>query len=67
MFTIQLNGAEYRCEDNMTVERLLEVLSMLSHRLVVVVNEEVLLRQEYTTLVLSAGDRVDIVTAVGGG
>ena len=64
---IVLNGQTRRLEPGTTLAALVASLDLGGRRMAVEINEEVILRSEYADLVLSEGDRVEIVHAVGGG
>ena len=65
---IVINGERRAIPEQSTVRSLLEELGV-AHRqgTAVAVNMEVVPRQAHTAVVLQAGDRVEIVQAVGGG
>lgn len=63
---IVLNGEPREVAPDTTVEALLAELG-LEGRLAVEVNEEVVPRSEHAVRRLAAGDRVEIVHAIGGG
>ncbi len=64
---IIVNG-ETRCVcDALSVAQLLTEMSLPQQRLAVEVNMEIVPRSAYTTQQLQAGDRVEIIRAVGGG
>ena len=64
---IVLNGQIRRLEPGTTLAALVASLDLGGRRMAVEINEEVIPRSEYADLVLSEGDRVEIVHAVGGG
>ena len=64
---IVLNGAKRTVPTGVTVACLADELSRPGRRMAVEINEEVIRRSDYETRVLSEGDRVEIVHAVGGG
>ena len=65
--TIILNGAPHELPSDTTVAALLAALDRREPALAVAVNLRVVPRNEFDLRVLRDGDRVDIVTAVGGG
>jgi sulfur carrier protein len=63
---IQLNGQPYEVPAPLTVAQLLEQLDKI-RSVAVEVNEEVVPRARHAETVLRDGDRVELVTLVGGG
>ena len=64
---ITLNGAERRIAVDLTVSGLLGELQLQPKYLAVELNEQVLPRARFESVRLQSGDRVEIVTLVGGG
>ncbi len=64
---LTVNGEVRELPDGTTVAALLELLKISAERVAVEVNEEVVRRARYAEARLSPGDRVEIVTFVGGG
>ena len=64
---IVLNGASREVAPGLCVAALLASLQRPHKDVAVAVNLRVVPRREFDDLILEAGDRVDIVTAVGGG
>jgi thiamine biosynthesis protein ThiS len=67
MIEIRLNGDPMTLEAGVTLAELLEVLGLDPRRLAVERNLEVAPRGEHAQLVLQDGDRLEVVTLVGGG
>jgi sulfur carrier protein len=68
MIDIHINGEKRPIPDGSTVRNLLESLGIADRNgTAVAVNMEVVPRRAHMTTVLQAGDRVEIVQAVGGG
>ena len=65
--TVTLNGAEREVPEGTTVLALLEQAGIDRRRIAVELNREVLPRTRHGEHRLAAGDRVEIVTMVGGG
>lgn len=61
-----VNGENRSFDTDMTVQDLLDRLS-LTGRLAVEVNRNIVPRSRYPSVSLQAGDRVEIVRAIGGG
>ena len=64
--TIILNGESRNLDADTTLAELIETLK-LSGRLAVERNGEIVPRSAYASTVLEAGDRLEIVRAIGGG
>ena len=64
---VRLNGETREIEPGLTLERLLERLEMPARRVAVEHNRQVVPRERYGTTQVRAGDRIEIVTLVGGG
>jgi sulfur carrier protein len=64
---IQVNGEPQTCESNITLPRLLEQLGLNPRLVAVEYNGEILHRQFWQTTAMQSGDRLEIVTIVGGG
>ena len=64
---VTVNGEARRIADGWTVADLLRDLSLDRRRLAVEHNRRVLTRADHETLRLAAGDRLEIVSFVGGG
>ena len=66
-FAIVLNGENREVLPGTTVAGLLRDLSLPLARVAVERNREIVRRPEYESTALAAGDRLEIVTFVGGG
>ncbi len=64
---IELNGHETVLDGPITVARLLERCSLHPQRVAVEINEELVRRTEFAERLVEDGDRVEVVTLVGGG
>ncbi|HEY4317053.1 MAG TPA: sulfur carrier protein ThiS [Herbaspirillum sp.] len=67
MLQIELNGAPHSVADPHSLQDLIAALSMSNQALAVAVNRQVVPRQNWAQHRLQAGDRVDVVRAIGGG
>ena len=65
--TISVNGATRALEGARTVAALVHALALEGKRIAVELNGEIVPRSRYGDTPLRAGDRVEIVGAVGGG
>jgi thiamine biosynthesis protein ThiS len=64
---IILNGEKNEVPDICTVGQLIDSLDLRGKRFAIEVNLEIIPRSRYATQRLKAGDRVEIVNAIGGG
>ena len=64
---IQVNGECRDCRSGATVGDLLRELDIKTERVAVELNLEILDRQEFNRRGLKAGDRVEILSFIGGG
>ena len=64
---IVLNGREQDIERGATIADLIAVSGLNGKRLAIEVNREIVPRSAFDARVLAAGDRVEVVHAIGGG
>jgi sulfur carrier protein len=64
---LQVNGAAHTCPAQITLPALLAQLQLNPRLVAVEYNGEILHRQFWQTTQMQAGDRLEIVTIVGGG
>lgn len=64
---LTVNGETVECPAGSTVLNLLRRMDAAGKRVAVERNGEIVPRSEHATTVLAAGDRLEIVIAVGGG
>jgi thiamine biosynthesis protein ThiS len=64
---IVVNGSSQEIDSRATVAQLLEKLELAPIRVAVELNEELVPRKEFDHQSLRPGDRLEIVTFVGGG
>ena len=67
MITLQVNGDDRICEPNLTMTKLIEFLGLNPRLVAVEYNGEILHRQLWEKTIAKKGDRLEIVTIVGGG
>lgn len=67
MITIQVNGEPQTCPSQTSLPDFLVQLGLNPRLIAVEYNGEILHRQFWPTTVMQAGDRLEIVTIVGGG
>jgi len=64
---IIVNGTSRQVPNETDVAELLEMLGLAGRRLALEINHEIVPRSLFATQRLHAGDRVEIVQAIGGG
>jgi thiamine biosynthesis protein ThiS len=64
---IILNGSDREIPDNLSAGALLQDLGLTGKRLALEINQEIVPRSSLDTRMLRAGDRIEIVQAIGGG
>ena len=64
---IVLNGREEELGAGATVSDLIDSAGLSGRRVAIEVNAEIVPRSAYASRVLAAGDRIEVVHAVGGG
>lgn len=64
---LQLNGEERHVEEATTLAKFIEGLDLGNVRIAVERNFEIVPRESYAETVLVEGDRLEVVTFVGGG
>jgi sulfur carrier protein len=65
--TINFNGQPLDVPDGTTVAQLLELAAIRSKLVAVEINLEILSHEEHATYPVRAGDKIEVVTLVGGG
>ena len=64
---ITVNGETRELENEVSLNRLLELFSLPSQRVAIELNREVVRRKDWENIVVRDADRVEIVHFVGGG
>jgi len=64
---IQLNGEAHQLQDGAHISDLIEQLGFTGKRIAVELNMEIVPRSEHPSTLLSDGDQVEVVHAIGGG
>ena len=67
LMQITINGQSREVVDQLTVAELLQHLDVSARHVAVEVNQELVPRGRHPEFRLSAGDRLEVVTLVGGG
>jgi sulfur carrier protein len=64
---IQLNGDPYEINYGTNLNELLNKLKIQKNKVAIEVNGEIIEKNKYPNLILSKGDKVEIVKFIGGG
>ncbi len=64
---ILLNGASRELAPGVTLTELLEVLELAGRRVAIELNGQVVPASEHARRTLNQGDRVELISAIGGG
>lgn len=64
---IIVNGKTNTIEENTSVADLISLFALDGKRFAIEVNKELVLRSDFATTYLHAGDKIEIVGAIGGG
>lgn len=67
LLSIQVNGQRHEVPSGTSIEQLLQLLEVRARAVAVEQNLEVVPRAEHASRRLADGDRLEIVTLVGGG
>ena len=64
---ITINGNQTELDDDSSLQQLLQHLKIGEGRIAIELNGEIMPRSQFQQQLLSKGDRVEIVQAIGGG
>jgi len=64
---ITINGSSHQLAEATTVQQLLQQLTLGEGRIAVELNGEIVPRSQFSARHIQAGDRLEIVQAIGGG
>ena len=64
---VQVNGETHQCVEHITLPQLLEQLNLNPRLVVVEHNGEIVHKQYWQQTKINQGDRLEVVTIVGGG
>ncbi len=64
---IFVNGESRQVHEAYSILQLLEEMDLTEKRVALEINEEIVPKSRHTDYVISAGDKVEIVNAIGGG
>ena len=64
---ITLNGEHRQIPDNFTAAQLVDLLDLTGKRMAMEINREIVPRSTFAEHIISDGDNIEIVGAIGGG
>ncbi|HJN95599.1 MAG: thiamine biosynthesis protein ThiS [Gammaproteobacteria bacterium] len=64
---VTINGNQTELDDDSSLHQLLQQLKIAEGRIAIELNGEIIPRSQFQQQLLSKGDRVEIVQAIGGG
>ena len=67
LMQISVNGKKYKIKENQNILMLLKKLGFKMSKVAVEINQELIPRETYKSVTLKKGDKVEIVTFLGGG
>ena len=67
MITILLNGESRKIENEMSLDKLLDLFSLPSQRVAIEVNRSVVRRSEWESINVKDADTIEVIHFVGGG
>jgi len=67
LMQIIVNGKKYKIKENQNILMLLKKLGFKMSKVAVEINQDLIPRETYKSVILKKGDKVEIVTFLGGG
>ena len=67
MITILLNGESRKIENEMSLDKLLDLFSLPNQRVAIEVNRSVVRRSEWESINVKDADTIEVIHFVGGG
>ena len=67
MVEVWVNGRSVTLEDNTSVDSLVNILGLSDRKIAIEINHQIVSRSRYDSITLKHEDKIEIVTAVGGG
>jgi sulfur carrier protein len=64
---IRLNNKQYQIEKSVTLEKLLKILNITETKIAIEVNRVVIPKSNYNKHMINDNDKIEIITAIGGG
>lgn len=65
--SIVLNGEPFELPKKISIDELFDILELSSKFMAVEVNNEIIFRDSWETFLISQGDKIELVRAIGGG
>ncbi len=65
--SIVLNGEPFELSKKISIVELFDILELSSKFMAVEVNNEIIFRDSWETFLISQGDKIELVRAIGGG
>jgi len=62
-----LNGKQINVDNNLTAEQLISYVGYQNKRIALEINGEVTPKSEYSNKIIVENDKVEVITAIGGG
>ena len=67
MVEVWVNGRSVTLEDNTSVDSFIDSLGLSDKKIAIEINHQIVSRSRYDSITLKHKDKIEIVTAVGGG
>jgi sulfur carrier protein len=67
LMEVRINGKPTSLPEGQTIAQLVAAMELADKRVAIEVNEQIVPRSTYPQHILCPGDRVEVVTAIGGG
>jgi sulfur carrier protein len=67
MIPIEFNGVKYQIQPDTPLHVFLEAFKISKRFCAIEINEEILPKSQFETYIIQKGDRIEVVTLVGGG
>ena len=67
MVEVWVNGRSVTLEDNTSVDSFIDSLGLSDKKIAIEINHQIVSRSRYDSITLKHEDKIEIVTAVGGG
>lgn len=67
MGIIKVNGRDFKWEENLTIEKILEKNKYTFPKIIVKINNEVIEKEDYSSRIVNKGDDVKVIHLLAGG
>lgn len=67
MDIIKVNGRDFKWEENLTIEKILEKNKYTFPKIIVKINNEVIEKEDYSSRIVNKGDDVKVIHLLAGG